>query len=160
MVTCYSCNQVGQNPTASLRNLSQVPESFVLYSQVRQTQVPLNQTKKQMHRSESVSLTILNSVCTSQEKPHETTGSIHTNEYQCIPYNSMTNYSSLAFLTTKKSWVSASMINDHATEAANSTVYLCIYLRQKWGQLSKTLAIWLRRDSFVFLMAGCWRERN
>lgn len=31
----------------------------------------------------------------------------------------------------QESWVCANMMNDYVTEAANSRVYLCIYLQQK-----------------------------
>ena len=65
--------------------------------------VPLNPTKKRRHRHNSVSLNGLNSICsTSQEKPHETAGSIRTNGYQCYQCNPMTNYSALSFLTRSR----------------------------------------------------------
>ena len=50
-----------------------------------------------------------------------------------------------------KPWVSASVINDPAPEAANSTVYPRVYIfyRSK-GQLSKTPAIWQRRGIHSF----------
>lgn len=41
-------------------------------------------------------------------------------------------------------------MNDFTTKAANSTVYVHICLQQKWGQLSKTPAIWLSRGSICF----------
>lgn len=75
---------------------------------------------------------------------------LNTYQWRCT----MQSYDSSSFshLTTK-SPVSASMRNDHSTDAANSTVYLCIYLQQKCGQLCKTLVIWQRRVSSVFPMA-------
>lgn len=112
-------------------SLSQVQESSVLCSRAGQARVPPNQTKKRVQRSDSASLALLKSIYSSREKPHEITGSIHTNEYECNAVQVRHKLQLPLLSHNQECWASARMINDHTTEGANSPVYLCIYLRQK-----------------------------
>lgn len=72
------------------------------------------------------------------------------NTYQWMYTMPFSDSSSYPSSDSQKSWASASVMNDFTSEAANSTVYLHICLQQKWGQLSKTPAIWLGRGSICF----------
>lgn len=136
--------------------------SQVLCSQVRQTQAPLNQTEKKG----VCEWQLFHSRAWNQSAHHEKRDSwdlgINTDERTTMHTVQLRDELQLHLPPrNQKSWVSASVINDPAPEAANSTVYPRVYIfyRSK-GQLSKTPAIWPRRDSFVFLMGICWRESN